>query len=72
MLRLILISVSAIVIMVGFAIPFFVDGVAGYLLATFFILIASILLWFVENKTTHHLDKDSPLNKILNSKDGPD
>ena len=72
MLRLILLSVPAFLIMLGFALPFVIQGGAGYFLALLSILIGAAALWFIDNKTINHLNKDGMLNKILNTKDGPD
>ena len=72
MLRLLLLSASAIVILAGFSAPFAVEGATGYLLAVMLILIGSAALWYLERKTVSHLDKEGLLNDILNTNEGPD
>ena len=72
MLRLILLSAPAMIIMAGFSVPFAIDGFVGYLSALLLVLIGSAVLWIIERKTIAVLEKDSLLNKILNTIDGPD
>lgn len=72
MLRLLLLSASAVVILAGFSAPFIVKGAIGFLMAMVLILIGSAVLWYVEIKTANHLDNEDLLNDILNTNEGPD
>lgn len=46
---------------------FVIDGASGIVLAIVLITMGSGLLWLVEIKTRKSLEKDSLLNKILNT-----
>jgi len=72
MLRLLALVLPALIIMTGFAAPFLVLGAKGFVLATILVGIGSVSLWWIEKKTTSRLEKETTLNKILNTKDGPD
>lgn len=72
MLRLLALCVPVAIVMVGFGMPFFISGSWGFALAAILIVLGSAALWFVEKKTIHRLDKESTLNNILNTNDGPD
>ncbi|MBT7444255.1 MAG: hypothetical protein HN790_09880 [Methylococcales bacterium] len=72
MIRLLLLSASATIIMAGFVTLFTVKGAGGYLLSALLILLGSVALWLIEVKTIKSLDKGGLLNKIFNTNEGPD
>ena len=67
MIRLILLVFPCGIVFTGFAMPFFIDGTPGIVWAIVTVLTGSCLLWLVEKKTRSSLDKDTLLNKILNT-----
>ena len=72
MVRLLALCVPAAILMACFGVPFFVSGSWGYALAAILIVLGSAALWLVEKMTVHRLEKESALNDLLNTKDGPD
>jgi len=70
MLRLLALVIPALMIMAGFAAPFFVLGASGYVLAIILVGIGSGSLWWVEKTTINNLEKDTALNNILNTNTG--
>jgi len=67
MLRLVALIIPALIVMVGFAIPFFVIGIAGYVLAVIVVGIGGAILWWIEKKTASSLNNDTVLNNIINA-----
>ena len=65
MKRLILITLSASIIFIGFGLPFIFRDLIGFVLAIVFIIIGATLFWFFEGKTKHSLETNSALNKML-------
>ena len=57
--------ISALVIFIGFAMPFEIGGKYGFIVAFVAIIFGAMLFWIVEKRTKHSLDKATPLNKIL-------
>ena len=69
MARLSLLTMSLLMVFIGFAMPFVFPGVAGFAMAGLILAPACILFWFVEKKTERSLQKNSLLNRILNTSD---
>lgn len=67
MIRILLLVFPCAIVFAGFAMPFFVEGVTGLIGAIFMVLTGSILLWIIEIRTRASPDKNSLLNKILNT-----
>lgn len=65
MTRLTILTLSALVIFVGFGLPFVVDGYAGILVGGFVVLFGAGLLWLFEVKTQKSLEKETSLNNLL-------
>ena len=72
MLRLLALVLPALIITAGFAAPLLVLGAKGYVLAIILVGTGSVSLWWIEKKATSNLEKETTLNNILNTKDGPD
>ena len=72
MIRLLSLTIPLILIFIGFGLPFFVSGGAGYISSIALILVGGGIFWFIENRTAYMLEKDTVLNRILNITDGPD
>ncbi len=67
MIRLLLLTISCLIVFIGFSVPFLIEGILGILLAIAFIFFGSLLVWIFEFKTTKSLEKNSTLNRILKS-----
>ncbi|MCP4432244.1 MAG: hypothetical protein GY806_14810 [Gammaproteobacteria bacterium] len=67
MIRIVLLSIPCAIIFLGFALPFVVEGTPGLIVALVVILAGTVLLWFIEIKSKKSLEKDTLLNKILNT-----
>ncbi|MGH1538818.1 MAG: hypothetical protein ACRBHB_00215 [Arenicella sp.] len=71
MIRLLLLTIPALSIFVGFAMPFFVEGISGFVIAVILIVFGSLVFWLCEIRTKHSLDEETEFNKFLKS-DGDD
>lgn len=65
MLRLLLLITSCTFIFVGFSVPFLLQTGLGMMMAIVLLISGVALLWFVEIKTQHSLEKETPLNMLL-------
>lgn len=67
MIRIILLSIPCTIIFFGFFVMLVIEGILGKVLAFSLIILASLLLCFIETKTKKSLEKDTLLNDILNT-----
>lgn len=67
MVRIFLLVIPFAIIFAGFAAPFLVEGAPGLVLAPILILTGSILLCLIEIKTKKSLQRDTLLNRLLNT-----
>ena len=65
MVRLILLALPCAVILLGFAAPFALEGIAGVALALLLVPTGSALLWWLEIRSAKSLDENKLLNRIL-------
>jgi len=63
--RLLLLTISALLIFIGFCIPFMIEGIYGVIMAIVMIIFGSASLWVFEVKTRKSLEKETTFNKIL-------
>lgn len=67
MMRLILLTLSALPIFVGFGLPFMLDGHLGLLAGGLVVLFGAGTFWLVEMKTKRSLEQDTAFNRFLKS-----
>ena len=67
MMRLILLTLPAATILVGFGLPFLLDGHLGLLAGGSVVLFGAGTFWLVEMKTNKSLEKDTAFNRFLKS-----
>jgi len=65
MVRLLLLTISCIIIFVGFALPFVMESNTGLIVACMLIILGSVLLWYFEFKSKKSLEEETTLSKIL-------
>jgi hypothetical protein len=65
MARLTVLTLSALVIFVGFGLPFMVVGYIGIFFGGLVVLLGVWLLWLCETKTKKSLEEETPLNNFL-------
>ena len=65
MYRIVFLSLAAAVVFLGFAMPFAIPGMVGWIACALFILLGAFLIWAFEKKTRLSLDNDSRFNKVM-------
>ena len=69
-IRLLLLVLASVPVFIGFALPFILPGLPGYLLAGALILLGAALLWLFETRSAGWLETSGWFNDLLNTGDG--
>lgn len=62
---MVLLALAGALVFAGFAVPFAIESPGGWMLGVVLVAIGAAVLWSVEKRTAHLLEKESVWNRTM-------